>query len=300
MLSGIGPAAQLAFHDVPPLVDLPGVGEHLMDHPVIDMNLLDKSGHSLGWMKSEGMSFRLISAILQWSWRGTGPLTTNLAEGVAFVRVDDSKLFPKSDGPPLGEDSTSGPECPDLELFVTPMGYNVFTPEPITEPSFGVHAVALRPTSLGNVRLKSNDPFDSPVIDPKYLSAAHDVQVLVKGIKALLRVTQAAPLASKVVDRFGDDDPTLDHHLYKATTAELEEFVRRRLNTLYHPTCTARMARREDGGVVDEELKVYGVRGLRVVDASMFPTIPAAHTAAPTLAVAEKMADLIKVEYAGN
>lgn len=96
--------------------------------------------------------------------------------------------------------------------------------------------------------------------------------MLVRGIKALLQVTQAEPLASKVVDRSGDDDLILDHYLYKATTAEVEEFVRQRLGTLYHPTSTARMARREDGGVVDEELKVYGVRGLRVVDASVFPT----------------------------
>lgn len=98
------------------------------------------------------------------------------------------------------------------------------------------------------------------------------MEVLVRGVKLLLRVTQAEPLASKVVDRSGDDDPTLDHHLYKATTAEIEEFVRQRLTTLYHPTSTARMAKREDGGVVDEELKIYGVRGLRVVDASVFPT----------------------------
>jgi len=297
MLSGVGAAAQLISHDVPPLVDLPGVGEHLMDHPVVHLNLLDKSGHSLGWMKSEGLSFRLLSAILQWSWRGTGPLTTNLAEAIAFIRLDDPKLSPKSEEPPLLEDSTSGPECPDLELFVTPLGYSS-SPKPTTEPSFGAHVVALRPTSWGNVRLKSNDPFDSPVIDPKYLNTQHDVQVLVKGVKVLLRVTQAEPLASNVVDRFGDDDSTLDHHLYKATAAEIEEFVRRKLSTLSHPTCTARMARREDGGVVDEELKVYGVRGLRVVDASIFPTIPAGHTAAPTLAVAEKMADLIKAEYA--
>ena len=106
----------------------------------------------------------------------------------------------------------------------------------------------------------------------RYLTTQHDVDILVKGIKALIRVTQAEPLASKVVDRNGDDDPTLDHHLYKATAAEVEEFVRQRVDTLFHPTSTARMARREDGGVVDEELKVYGVRGLRVVDASIFPT----------------------------
>jgi choline dehydrogenase len=190
--------------------------------------------------------------------------------------------------PPLAEDSTSGPECPDIELFVTPIGYGGPS-EKLRDPAFGLHAVALRPTSLGTVRLRSNDPFDNPVIDPRsaswlsptealtlgphrYLTTHHDVEVLVKGIKALLRVTQAEPLASKVVDRTGDDDPTLDHHLYNATTDEIEEFVRQRADTLYHPTSSARMARREDGGVVDEELKVYGVEGLRVVDASIFPT----------------------------
>lgn len=106
----------------------------------------------------------------------------------------------------------------------------------------------------------------------RYLSTQHDVQVLVKGIKALLRVIQAEPLASDVVDRAGDGAPGLSHHLYEATGAEIEEFVREGVNTLYHPTSTARMARREDRGVVNEELKVYGVRGLRVIDASIFPT----------------------------
>ena len=83
MLSGIGPAAQLAFHDVPPLVDLPGVGEHLMDHPVVDMNILDKSGHSLWWLGKKGMSFNIASAIFQWSCWGTGPLTTNVSDYIS-------------------------------------------------------------------------------------------------------------------------------------------------------------------------------------------------------------------------
>jgi len=270
----------------------------LMDHPVVNANFLEKSGHSLGWMReAKGLNFKALSALFQWTWMGAGPFTTTIAEGMAFIRVDDTKLFPDPHEPPLTEDSTSGPECPDLEILVSPMGYTNFGQE-FTDPAFGVHAVALRPTSLGTVRLRSNDPFDNPVIDPRYLTTQHDVQVLVKGVKALLRVTQAEPLASKIVDRTGDDHPTLDHHLYKATGAEIEQFVRQRVNTLYHPTSTARMARREDGGVVDEELKVYGVLGLRVVDASIFPTIPAGHTAAPTFAVAEKMADLIKAEHA--
>lgn len=94
--------------------------------------------------------------------------TMQLAEGIAFARTDDPKLFPGAEGHPLAEDSTSGPECPDLELFVTPIGYTK-PPNVLTEPAFAIHAVALRPTSLGYVRLKSNDPFDSPVIDPKFV-----------------------------------------------------------------------------------------------------------------------------------
>ena len=89
-----------------------------------------------------------------------------LAEGIAFVRTDDPKLFPNPEVP-LAEDSTSGPECPDIELFSTPLGYMTTTGTIFAEPTFGVHAVALRPTSLGNVRLRSNNPFDSPVIDPR-------------------------------------------------------------------------------------------------------------------------------------
>jgi len=95
-----------------------------------------------------------------------------IAEAIAFVRADDPKLFPNPEGPPLAEDSTSGPECPDLELFVSPMAYTKPGAADPTEPAFGVHAVALRPTSLGTVRLRSNDPFDSPVIDPRFFDRA--------------------------------------------------------------------------------------------------------------------------------
>ena len=81
MLSGIGPAAQLAFHDVPPLVDLPGVGEHLMDHPVIDLNFLDKSDHSIGWMRGP-VRLKTVCALLQWFLRGTGPLTSTVSDHI--------------------------------------------------------------------------------------------------------------------------------------------------------------------------------------------------------------------------
>ena len=87
---------------------------------------------------------------------------------IGFIRADDPKLFPDSQEYPLGEDSTSGPKCPDLELIVSPMPFNPWGLD-LTEPAFSLHAVALRPTSLGTLRLKSNDPFDAPEIDPRFV-----------------------------------------------------------------------------------------------------------------------------------
>jgi choline dehydrogenase len=104
-----------------------------------------------------------------------------------------------------------------------------------------------------------------------YFHTQHDVDVLVRSIKILLRITKASPLAQSV-DPAGIKDPRFDHHLYDATDAELEGYVRKRAETLYHPTSTARMGKLEDGAVVDGRLKFYGVDGLRIVDASVFPT----------------------------
>ena len=117
-----------------------------------------------------------------------------VAEGMAFVRVDDAKVFPDSGEPPLAEDSTSGPECPDLELLVSPLGFNLAAAGPMTEPRFGVHAISLRPTSLGTIRLKSNDPFDSPVIDPRFVddTACCLTEVLILGRQVSDHTTRCA------------------------------------------------------------------------------------------------------------
>jgi len=109
----------------------------------------------------------------------------------------------------------------------------------------------------------------------RYLSTKNDVSVLVRGLKLILRIVETEPFAS-VIER--DDDPLLDHRLTTLSDAELEKEIRKRPETLYHPTSSCRMASLEDGGVVDANLRVHGVRNLRVVDASVFPTIPAGHT----------------------
>lgn len=170
---------------------------------------------------------------------------------------------------------------------------------------------------MGSIKLKSADPFENPIIDPKYvprsklsiaisstpllisasacflhrvnplthssplnytsyLATRHDLAVLARGVKLSLRIAQTQPLAPLIVH--SDADPLLDHALHGRGDADVEAWVRERVETLYHPTSTARMAPKEKGGVVDARLRVYGVKGLRVVDASVFPTINAGHT----------------------
>ncbi|OJT02449.1 hypothetical protein TRAPUB_7016 [Trametes pubescens] len=300
MLSGVGPADHLREHDISVIANLPGVGSHLMDHPVVDLHFRDKSESSIAFVAGKSLAHRLklISALLQYRLRGSGPLTSNICEAIAFVRSTDRSLFPPEEFPPETdpEDTTSGPGAPDLELFFTPLTYTKHTGG-VLPPGhyFGLHAVLLRPSSTGTIRLKSSNPYDAPIIDPQYLSTPHDVSVLVRALRLLSRIARTAPLAD-MLDPVGADDAALDHALHTRDDAALAERVRRTAETLYHPACTARMAPRSEGGVVDPALRVYGVEGLRVVDASVFPTIVSGHTAGPVIAVAEKGADLIKAD----
>lgn len=197
MVSGIGPSKDLASHNIPIIADLPGVGAHLMDHPVIDINLRDKGKSSLSYMIPRSVKdfMRLGGAMLQWMATGKGPLTCNIGEGLAFIRSRDSELFGASETSPLPEDSTSGPGAPDIELFVSPVGYQEHGAVEIAPSTFAVHGVLLRcfpiidqahsvpdsqsrPTSLGRITLSSSNPLDNPVIDPKCVEPNHLRSVL--------------------------------------------------------------------------------------------------------------------------
>jgi len=267
-----------------------------MDHVVVDVTLAETTGTSLGYLRPQSLwqRIKLTHSLLTYTLTGKGPLTTNIAEAAAFFRSTDPVLFSQQTAaapPALSEDSTSGPHAPDLELFVSPMGYGktgLFAPNLDT---LGLHVALLRPTSKGNLRLNSSDPFEHPLIDPKYLSTEHDIAVLERGMKTVTRLMHTAPLAD-IIDHSADGQG-LGHQLPTAQPAEIRDYIRSSLETLYHPTSTARMAPLSDDGVVDARLRVHGVQALRVVDASIFPTINSGHTAGPTIAVAEKAADLI-------
>jgi len=300
LLSGIGPADQLSSHSIPVVRDLPGVGSSLIDHPVVDLYFYDKLSLSAKYLVPHTLEDRwqFTRELLKYMLWKTGTFKTNFGESAAFVRTDDPELFPEESKAVKLKDSTSAGDSPDVEIFTTPMAYKEHGKVGFDVHTFAIHACLLRPLSKGALVLRSSDPFEHPIINLNYLKAEEDVQRLVRGIKLCLRIVQTEPLRSHL--DWNSTHPDLDHHLIHAADSELEKLVRERVETLYHPASTCRMAPEAEGGVVDSKLRVYGVKGLRVCDASIFPEIVSGHTAAACIASAEKLADEVKVELASK
>jgi len=231
--------------------------------------------------------------LLRYQLWGTGPISSNLGEAVAFFRSDDPVLFPSAEYKHDIEDANSGPEAPDIEIIVCPAAvrsHNI----PIGKDLYAYQMLVtlLRPTSKGSLVLKSADPWDHPLIDPRYLETKHDVDVLVRAIRAAFRIAHTAPMSS--VTDVHSTHPKLDHHFSQLSDGELADIVRDRVETLYHPIGTCSMG---PGGVVDSNLCVNGIQGLRVCDASVFPKLVSGHTTGAVIATAEKLADVIKAQY---
>ena len=261
MLSGIGPAAALAEHGIAATADLPGVGQNLQDHPYL-VSIWDvPGGGSLADAERP-------KALLEYALRRTGPLTSTVAEAFAFVR------------------SRPGLAQPDLQFHFAP-GY--FSDNGFEE--YDGHAISMGPTLLnprsrGSITLRSADPAAKPRILTNSLTEPEDVAALVAGTR-LAREIAAAPPFAEVLGREVRPGPDA------VTDQDLEDDLRRRVDLLYHPVGTCRIGTDADA-VVDPELRVRGVEGLRVIDASVMPTVPSGNTHAPTVAVAERGADLLR------
>jgi len=263
MLSGVGPAEHLRAVGVDVVHDLPGVGGNLQDHLACGVVRLATAPISLvaAESKKELVKFLLLRR---------GMLTSCVAEAFAFVRTRD------------------GLPAPDLELLFGPVPYINHGLDPPPGHGLSVGTVLLRPASVGTVRLASNDPLQPPVIAPNYLSDPDgaDLALLVEGIRRCQQLL-ATPALSPYVGApvVPDRDLTTDD--------EIAAHVRERSETLYHPVGTCKMGV-DEAAVVTPELRVRGVQGLRVVDASVMPVIIRGHTNSPTIMIAEKAADLIR------
>jgi len=267
MLSGIGPSAQLQRHGIAVVHDLPGVGENLHDHvdivQVVDApQLKDLFGISLFGM------VRVIKGIFEWRRHRSGMLTTNFAEAGGFIK------------------SQPGEATPDLQLHFVIGKLVDHGRKTVFGHGYSCHVCLLRPKSRGSVRLASAEPTAAPLIDPNFLAVRDDVDRLVRGFKLMRTLLQQPALA-------GHGGRELPASAGAQTDAQIEQFIRDKADTIYHPVGSCRMGN-GPMDVVDAELRVHGVQGLRVVDASIMPQVISGNTNAPTIMIAEKAADLIR------
>ena len=261
LLSGVGPADHLDDHGIDVVADRSGVGRNLQDH--LNFFSVYECTQSITLSEAESIWNLLKYLVLK-----KGLLTSNVAESGGFTTTD----------PDL--------DAPDVQFHFAPGGVVEHGFEELeADHAFSLGVVQLRPESRGRISLASADPFDDPVIDPRYLSEDEDWEVLLDGIELCREIAAADAFdpyrGEEIVPGPGAD-----------TRDDLREAVREHAETLYHPVGTCKMGD-DDMAVVDDRLRVHGVGGLRVVDASIMPRIVRGNTNAPAIAIAEKAADMI-------
>ena len=261
MLSGIGPAGHLKALGIAVVADLPGVGQNLQDHLFLPVAYECKKPVSLDHAET-------LWNFLKYLLFRKGPLTSNVAEAGGFVKIRDEL------------------PAPDLQFHFGPVYY---LDHGFTRPAghgFSIGPTLIRPQSRGHIALRSADPFEPPVIQPNYLSDEADLRVLVEGIQLARRLAQTKAF-----------DPFRGAEVRPGAAAQsdqaIAEYVRKAAETVYHPVGTCKMGS-DAMAVVDARLRVRGIEGLRVVDASIMPAIIGGNTNGPTIMIAEKAADLIK------
>jgi choline dehydrogenase len=261
LLSGIGPREAIEGVGLELVHELPGVGRNLRDH--LANGIFCRTHDAVTLFTAESRR-----NLVRWLVRRRGPLCSNVGEAVAFVRTR----------PELA--------APDLELLFAPVLFVDEGLSPPPEDGVTIAAVALQPGSVGEVSLRSADPNDPPLVDPRYLSDPRDADVLVQGVRLARRIAAQEPLARHISEE-----------LAPGSAAESDEdvlaHVRALSQTLYHPVGTCRLGT-DDTAVVDPLLRVRGVEGLRVVDASVMPRSPRGHTNWPTVMIAERAVELIR------
>lgn len=259
LLSGIGPADQLTALGIEPLVDLP-VGEGLQDHPLVIAQFATPEVPNF---------FEELTpeAFERWQRERQGPFASHFAVAGGFGRTQADLPAPDAQYDVVAIAASMGPDG----LVIDP-----------AKRAVSLVVVSAHVRSRGRVALASADPFERPLIDPGYLSDEADLDTLVAGLREQRRIAARGPLAEHITEEvFPGPDVQSDE--------ELREYVRQTVTTVWHPTSTCAM-----GSVCDTELRVRGVDGLRVADASVMPSVPRGNTNAPTIAVAERAADLIK------
>lgn len=266
MLSGVGPAAHLGEHGIDIVQDLAGVGENLNDHFGVDIVAELNGAYSLDkydklhWMLWAGLQYTLFKS---------GPVTSNVVEGGAFWYADKSQ------------------SVPDLQFhFLAGAGAEEGVPSVPSGSGITLNSYTLRPKSRGTVRLRSSDPADNPLVNPNFLADPDDLKVSAEGVRISQEIFNQ-PALQKFIKR--QHLPGKD----VKTQKDFEEYARQYGRTSYHPTCTCKMGV-DAMAVVDPQLRVRGLDGIRICDSSVMPSLIGSNTNAPTIMIAEKASDLIR------
>lgn len=266
MLSGIGDADELADHGIAVQTDLKGVGRNLQDHlqarPVFKTDLSTINIETSNLLKQVGIA-------LQYAVRQTGPMTMAASLGTGFLKTE------------------SHLDTPDIQFHIQPFSADSPAEGPHRFSAFTASVLQLRPESTGRLRLKSADMRDHPLIDPNYLATDTDCRTIVKGIQIARRIARLEPLKSHVTEEHAPGaEVALDDE------AATLDWARDTATTIYHPTGTCKMGT-DPMAVVDHRLRVHGIRGLRVADASIMPRITSGNTNAPAIMIGEKASDMV-------
>jgi choline dehydrogenase-like flavoprotein len=268
MLSGVGPAEHLRAHGLDCLVDLPGVGAKLIDHPEVPM--VATTNGPYGYFK-QAEGWRMLLTGLQFKLFGSGPILSAGVEAGAFVNPDDPAGVPK------------------IQAFCVPAMYSDPKSRGLLPDTYGVTitTVVVKPRSRGTLRLASADPDAMPLVSPQLLADPTDMQEMIAGQRFFLRVFQSSPMKERI-ERICMPSPD------DLSDEALEAHCRRFVKTNYHPSGTARMGRAADPlAVLDARMRVRGVEGLRVCDLSAMPDINAGNTNAPALMMGARCAEFV-------
>ncbi len=265
MLSGVGDGKVLQALGIPVVHDLPGVGQNLQDHPDFVFKYRAKSLDLLGI--SAGGSLRMVKEFRRYQSQRRGILTSNGAEGGGFLKTDPSL------------------SAPDIQLHFVLAMLDDHARKLHLGHGYSCHMCLLRPKSVGEVTLASKDPMAAPLINPRFLEHPDDIESMVKGFKLTRKLMDAPALVAARTSDF----QTANVH----TDDEIRAVLRQTSDTVYHPIGTCKMGV-DAMAVVDPQLRVHGMTGLRVVDASIMPTLIGGNTNAPTMMIGEKAADMIR------
>jgi choline dehydrogenase len=267
-LSGVGPAALLQQHGIPVVADLP-VGENLQDHLQLRLAFRVKNAVTLNTLLDSWWAKAKMA--LEYAFKRTGPLTMPPSQLGAFAKSDPAQA------------------TPNLEYHVQPITLDRFGEPPHKFPAFTASVCNIRPTSRGSVRITSNDPGAHPAIAPNYLATAEDRRVAVEAIRLTRRIVNE----SAALNPFSPEEFMPGPQFQ--TEAELVQAAGQIGTTIFHPVGTCRMGRAYDPtAVVDSQLRVRGIAGLRVIDASVMPTITSGNTNAPVVMIAERGSRMVQ------